>query len=150
MKTLVAGVVCLIVGIVIGQVTAHSKSDRTPAVVASNVSDLSSTRRLAQEIELPAILNDTTVDVALDYLRLRSRQNFGTNSNPADERLAFVLVDPNKTARPVDLRYQSVKMDKLCERIAELSGLTVAFEDDAIVFRAKQSLAEQVVAPTGP
>jgi hypothetical protein len=137
MKTLVTGIVCLVVGVAIGQAISHSKSDRMPApAVAPNVSAISSTRRLAQEIEVPvARFENTPIKEALDYLRLRSRTN--PNDSSVADRLAFVLVDPNKTARPMDLSHQHVKMDILCERVAELSGLNVAFEEDAIVFRAK-------------
>jgi len=139
MKTLITGLVCLVVGGVIGQMSLHSKAEIPPGKIsASSGSELSATRRLAHEIEVPIIrLKDTPIDEALDYLRVRSRKDGGANSSSADDRLAFVLVDPSKTARRLDLSHQRVKMDKLCERIAELSGLSVAFEEDAIVFRAK-------------
>jgi hypothetical protein len=151
MKPLITGVACLAAGVVIGQLTAHPKSEgMPPTAVVSNVADLSPTRRLAQEIEVPINLRDTSIDEALDYLRVRSRKNSGANSTFHDDRLAFVLVDPNKTAKHVDLIHSHAKIDKLCEWIAELSGLTVAFEDDAIVFRANQNAAEQAVAPNGP
>jgi hypothetical protein len=137
MKTLITGLVCLVVGGVISQMVFRSKPE-IPLATASSGSELSATRRSAQEIEVPIIrLEDTPIEEALDYLRVRSRKNSGANSSSADDRLAFVLVDPNKTARRMDLSHQRVKMDKLCERIAELSGLNVAFEEDAIVFRAK-------------
>ncbi len=57
--------------------------------------------------------------------------------------LNFIVLDPAATARPVDLRMKSVRLDQLCNRVAEAAGLRVTFESDAIVFAAEDIRVEQ-------
>lgn len=37
---------------------------------------------------------------------------------------------------PIDLQIKSVRLDQLCNRIAQAAGLRVAFESDSIIFSA--------------
>ena len=96
----------------------------------------------------------TPIGEAVDYLRSMSRTGVEIPGEPPPFRLNFIVDDPKHAARPIDLRMKSVRLDQLCERIAQASGLRVIFEPDAIVFSAVDSRVESGrgdgIAPVTP
>ena len=62
-----------------------------------------------------------------------------TKEEAPDHPINFIIIDPDKTALNITLQMKDVKLDQLCRRLAQLSGLSVSFEEDAIVFEALKS-----------
>jgi len=88
---------------------------------------------------------ETPIGEAVDYLRSMSRTGVEIPGESPPFRLNFIVDDPKHAARPINLRMNSVRLNRLCERIAQAAGVRVTFESDAIVFSAGDSRVEQVV-----
>jgi len=101
------------------------------------VERIAPTRKFAQGIQVPVIdFDGASLMEVVDYLRSISRTGIAIQGEPAPYRLNFVVDDPDRIARPVVLRMKDVRLDQLCERVAQMAGIGVSFEDDAIVFAA--------------
>ncbi len=94
-------------------------------------------------------LDNAELQDAVDYLRTCSRTGIEIDGMPKPYRLNYIIVDPHRVAKPITLRLQDIRLDQLCERIAQVSGMTVSFDSDAIVFAASTK-GEQVMPPNGP
>jgi hypothetical protein len=81
-----------------------------------------------------ALFEGVTIEEAVDYLRGQARTGMEIDGMPKPYRLNFVVVDPNHKAMQFDLNLRDIQLDQLCERIAQVSGMTVSFDSDAIVF----------------
>lgn len=92
---------------------------------------------------------EASIGEAVDYLQSISRTGVEIPGEPPPFRLNFIVDDPKDAARPIDLRMQSVRLDRLCERIAQAAGVRVTFESDAIVFSAGDSRVEQAAPSDG-
>ena len=105
------------------------------------MTDRSPTRKFAQELEIPfADFEKATLEETVDYLRSISRIGLNLDTKAQPYRLNFIILDPNKKSKPIGLLMKNVKLDTLCERIAQISGVSVSFNTDAIVFSAREWL----------
>jgi hypothetical protein len=98
----------------------------------------SPTRAFAKELVVRIVPFDEGVSIedAVDYLRGQARTGIEIDGKPKPYCLNFVIVDPNHTAKEIRLSLRDIRLDLLCERVAQVSGLTVSFDEDAIVFAA--------------
>ena len=93
--------------------------------------------------------DNAPLEDAVDYLRTCSRTGIEIDGMPKPYRLNYIIVDPHRVAKPITLRLQDIRLDELCERIAQVSGMTVSFDRDAIVF-AEPTKGEQVADGNRP
>ena len=139
LKLILAGGLILSLGILIGYFLGQSfpYSGQTAA-------DTSSTRALARTYEIPIIdFEDVPISDAIDYLRSLTRTPVEIEGGSEYQRLNFVLQDPTNSARHLNLILRDIQLDRLCELIAEDSGLDLSFGEHAIVFSAATHQAEQ-------
>lgn len=91
----------------------------------------------AKKLVVPrALFEATPLAEAVDFLRSMSRTGMEIDGTPAPFKLDFVVLDPDKRARPVDLDVKSIPLDELCEKVAAAAGMSVRFDTEAIVFHA--------------
>jgi hypothetical protein len=110
----------------------------------------SPTLDFSKKIVVPMVdFEQTSLDEAVDYLRSMSRTGMEISDAPPPYRLNFIVDDPKHAARPINLRMKSVRLDQLCERIAQAAGVRVTFEPDAIVFSARDPRVEQAGSSNG-
>jgi len=125
----------IIIGYVLGQAFPHFEQ---------TAADTSTTRALARTYEIPIIdFEDVPISDAIDYLRSLTRTPVEIEGGPEYQRLNFVLQDPTTSARHLNLILRDIPLDRLCELIAEDSGLDLSFGEHAIVFSAGTQQAEQ-------
>jgi hypothetical protein len=98
----------------------------------------------SQKIEVPFVdFEDTSLEEAIDYLRSISRSGRDVPGEPPQFRLNFIVHDPEHGSRSINLSMMSVRLDQLCERIAQAAGVNVTFESDAIVFSTREFRGEK-------
>lgn len=133
-QILSAGMALFCIGVVVGYLLGETRSRQYPSLA-----HFRSTRSFAHTFRIPMIdfENVALVD-AVDYLRSLTRPPVEIEGGPTYRRLNFVVIDPEEIARPVNLRLSDIPLDRLCELIAENSGLEVSFEREAIVFSARK------------
>ncbi len=139
LKPILTGGLILGLGILIGyypgQSFPHSSQTTT---------DTYSTRALARTYEIPIIdFEDVPISDAIDYLRSLTRTPVEIEGGPEYQQLNFVLQDATTSARHLNLILRDIPLDRLCELIAEDSGLDLSFGEHAIVFSAPTHQAEQ-------
>ncbi len=134
----------LILGGVIGHITTRSFSaaaeKKAPGQPASVTSP---TETAAATVVIPLIdLEDTTIEEVIDFLRVRvpDLERKGVTSSP--KYLNFLIFDSDSTAKEMTMVLRDIRLDHLCERLAQASGLSVSFDDDAIVFAASSHPGE--------
>lgn len=146
------GMICLVIGAGIGHLITRQSMFRSlkPTMEKALAKD-SPTRTLAREIIVPKISFDgAESNEAVAYLRGITRPGLEFGDLPKPKSLNFVIVDPNHTAKPITLDLREVRLDLLCERIAQVAGLTVSFDEDAIVFAGRNNPGESGRGPQNP
>jgi hypothetical protein len=89
------------------------------------------TMALIQQVQVPiADCENASLEDLLDYLKRFLPKKADATT------LAFSIQDPAHKAREITLRLQDIRLDYLCQRIAEQAGVSVSFGKDAIIFRA--------------
>ena len=146
------GLVCLVIGAGIGHlITRQSMFRSLQPTRAEALSKDSPTRTLAREIIVPKIsFDEAESNEAVEYLRGITRPGLEFDDLPKPKSLNIVIVDPNHTAKPITLDLREVRLDLLCERIAQVAGLTVSFDEDAIVFAGRNNPGESGRGPQNP
>lgn len=125
------------IGLVAGYFLGEIRSREYPTLA-----HFRSTRSFAHTFRIPTSdFENVALEDAVDYLRSLTRTPVEVEGGPTYRRLNFVVLDPEETARPLNLRLGDVPLDRLCELIAENSGLEVEFEREAIVFSARKPAA---------
>lgn len=152
-RALIIGITALFVGAAIGHLLTRAFlviPER--ANLERSVPAESPTRAFAKGLIVRIVPFDEGVSIeeAVDYLRGQARTGVEIDGMPKPYRLNFVVADPNHTAKHFNLSLRDIRLDQLCERIAQVSGMTVSFDDDAIVFAASTKSGEQAAAPNGP
>lgn len=103
----------------------------------------SKTLEYSQKIEVPFVdFEETSLEEAVDYLRSISRSGRDVPGAPPQFRLNFIVHDPEHGSRSINLSMMTVRLDQLCERIAQAAGVNVTFEADAIVFSIRELRGE--------
>ena len=152
-SALLYGFTGLLAGAAIGHFLTLSSSEvpvREP--IKPPVTAESPTRAFAKGVVVRIVPFDEGVSIeeAVDYLRGQARTGVEIDGMPKPYRLNFVVADPNHMVKQFKLSVRDIRLDQLCERIAQISGMSVSFESDAIVFTALPKPGEQAVAPNGP
>jgi hypothetical protein len=138
---IIKALIILIIGFLLGySVADFKKANSDNTATNKKIIPLSPTLKYAQEITVPFTeFENSTLKDAVLYLRAITRKGIDTDGHP-HYRLNFIFVDPEQSAKPINLRLDNVRLDILCQRIAEVAGVSVRFDDDAIVFTsAKES-----------
>lgn len=132
-KVKIGIVLAFVVGLLAGHlVTRAGWPEKQAPLVGKQPSP---TREFAGKLVISRIdFAATPISEVVEYLRGQSRTGVELENEPPPFRLNFVVVDPDHTARPVDLQLKSVSLERACEHVARVAGLDVAFESDAIVF----------------
>ena len=132
------GVVGVSVGIVLGHLFTKSSPRSVDADEIELAADAESPTLLqAREFVIPIIdFEDTTIQEAVEFLRAQTRRGVEIDGVPRPDPLNFVVVDPNNRAALLSIRLRDIRLDYLCERIAQVAGIEVSFDQDAIVFTA--------------
>ena len=145
------GFVSLIAGLTIGHIATRSLMQVPKPITAVTPSPVESpTKTFARGIMVPLVpFDNAPLEDAVDYLRTCSRTGIEIDGMPKPYRLNYIIVDPHRVAKPITLRLQDIRLDELCERIAQVSGMTVSFDRDAIVF-AEPTKGEQVADGNRP
>ncbi len=93
-----------------------------------------------RHIFLPVVsFDNATISEIVDYLRSQTRT--GIELKEASEppaKLNFIIHDPGQIARPVTLELRNARLKDVCDRVAQLSGLRISYDHDAIVFSAAE------------
>ena len=88
-----------------------------------------------RHIFLPVVsFDNATISEIVDYLRSQTRM--GIELKEASEppaKLNFIQI-----ARPVTLGLRNARLKDVCDRVAQLSGLRISYDHDAIVFSAAE------------
>ena len=136
-STIIVGALALVAGILIGHFATRPNTDEGAFSEESGLAE-APTLTYAKGVEIAVIdFEESTLAEIADYLRHRSNTGIHVGDGPPPFRLNFIVNDPNGSAHPVTLRLRSMRLDHLCERIAQLSGTGVTFDEDAIVFTGK-------------
>lgn len=148
-SALLAGTIGVLSGIAIGHflTLAYLETPKN-ATLERQSSPESPTKAFAKELIVRNVPFDpsgegVSIEEAVDYLRGQARTGVEIDGETKPYRLNFVIVDPSHTAKKIRLRLRDIRLDQLCERIAQVSGLTVSFDDDAIVFTSSSNPGEQ-------
>lgn len=139
-------VVCaFVLGVSIGFFASRAELPKLGHDDQLKLAELSSpTREFAKTITVPMIdFEGASIEDAVDYLRSISRAGREIEGQVPPFRLNFIVEDPKDVAMPIDLQMSAVRLDQLCNRIAQAAGLRVAFDSDAIVFSSDDGKAEQ-------
>ncbi|WP_345714453.1 hypothetical protein [Luteolibacter yonseiensis] len=134
---MIAMICSFMVGAVTGMLIMRASLPNGESVRSEDL-EPSLTRGFAENLVISQIdMEAVPLPEAVDYLRSKSRTGVEVDGLPPPFRLNFVVVDPKRLARPVDLKLKSVRLDRVCERIAQAAGVRVAFDTDAIVFSSE-------------
>lgn len=107
-----------------------------PAVTAQPGSPA---REFAKKLIVPrALFEAAPLADAVEFLRSMARTGMEIDGAPEPFKLNFVVLDPDKRAKPVDLDVKSIPLDELCEKVAAASGMKVRFDAEAVVFHARE------------
>jgi bla regulator protein BlaR1 len=152
-----AGVALIGVLTLVGATEAQERKPRRETNGAQN-GKAKDSRQVALEKKLDAIvipvvsLQDSSVEEAVDFLRLRSRELDKTTEDPPEKGVNFVI--RNSTAfqpKTVTLALRDVTLRKAIENVAEAAGLTMVVgpfavtlmpREDAEHFEKRAKLAE--------
>jgi hypothetical protein len=138
-RALLIGIAGLLVGGAIGHFLTRAFTEfPMDATVEILTPAESRTKLFAKGLVVQIVPFDEGVSIedAVDYLRGQARTGIEIDGMPTPFRLNFVVADPNHTAKQFKLYLKDIRLDLLCERIAQAAGLAVSFDDDAIVFAA--------------
>jgi hypothetical protein len=146
-RSILAGMALFCVGLVAGYLLGETRSREYPTFA-----HFRSTRSFAHTFRIPTIdFEKVPLADAVDYLRSLTRTPVEVEGGPSYRKLNFVVIDPGKIARPLNLRLRDVPLDRLCDLIAEDSGLEVTFGRDAVVFSARKAQpAPNAEEPSAP
>lgn len=129
-------------GVAVGYLLGETRSHEYPTFA-----HFRSTRSFAHTFRIPTIdFENVPVADAVDYLHSLTRTPVEIEGGPTYRKMNFVLLDPENVSRPLNLRLRDIPLDRLCDLIAEDSGLEVSFGRDAVVFSARKPQAEQNAA----
>jgi hypothetical protein len=106
-----------------------------PSPATTNTQGADTSQKFARNLILPSIdFKDVSLEEAIDFLRLRSREL--SAGQPASSVPNFIVMDPQKKAQPITLQLKNIPLEQACNRIGEMAGLRVKYDQAAIVFKA--------------
>lgn len=132
----------------VGATQAQERQPRREAKGAQN-SKVKDPRQVALEKKLDAIVipvinfEDATLEDAVDFLRLRSRELDKTTEDPAEKGVNFVIKTTAPQAKTVTLALSDVSLRKAIENVAEAAELTMVVGPFAVTLMPRED-AEQL------
>ena len=143
-----AGVAMIGVLTLVGATQAQERQPRREAKGVQN-GKAKDPRQVALEKKMDAIVvpvitfEDTTLEEAVDFLRLRSRELDKTTEDPAEKGVNFVIRN-STPAQPktVTLALRDVTLRKAIENVAEAAGLSTVVGPFAVTLMSREDLEQ--------
>lgn len=143
-----AGVAMIGVLTLAGATQAQERQPRREAKGAQN-SKAKDPRQVALEKKLDAIVvpvisfEDASLEEAVDFLRLRSRELDKTTEDAAEKGVNFIIKTTTPQAKTVTLALRDVSLRKAIENVAEAAGLTMVVGPFTVTLMPREE-AEQL------
>jgi len=135
---IIVGAAGLILGVVVGYLISSSQPQKNETEeVNLTVTAETATMLQAREYVIPIVdFEEASIHEGVEYLRGQTRRGIEVDGIARPEPLNFLVIDPDNRAGLLSLRLRDIRLDHLCERIAQVAGLEVSFDQDVIVFKA--------------
>lgn len=148
-----AGILALLMlfGVTKGQQPRPAPAEVDPALPVDEAARGIILKKL-NSIIIPRLdFQDTTVEEAIDFLRLRSAELDTTETDPSKKGINFVIVPPRpgpegaaaKRLTIAELKLRNVPLGRAIQYICELTDLQYKVDDTAVILGAKEAANAQ-------